>query len=531
MRHPLGLLLLAVAVAMIWPASAGAEGEAYVIAGGGRVRPADIASAPATELRLAVESVIAAHDGGLLIAGGDVVLRMSVLGRASRVAGGLPHGDRGEGGPALTAHLRSAGAVTEAADGTLFVATDRTVRRIAPDGTIMTVAGGGPLYPPPLGEPLPALYSKLAPTALALGPDGSLWIADDEEDSGLLTLSADGLLRAVAPVGPSDDRCVGRAGSLAPSAGGLLVGFAYAVCRVDAAGVRTVFAGDFRPAELVLGRIAERPVALPGGDVALLRTGSSTTPGTILRVTGSPPHAVRVPLQADGVNLPLSFSAYELGVAADGGLLASDGKELVYLAPERPGLAALRFEPGSRRSLALRSTLPGHVRLRLDGPQTAHLTATLGGGVGHPRLPGRLRPGLYRIVGDLRTPSGARTTARTALVLGGTLTDRAAARVLGLPRLPLARAAGRTRDENPVIAIDRCRRWSRTRVDCRSMEHDQGEPRPYCLSLQAVQLSTDGTVTSRPYDCPARGAFLLRPHFTHAAVPVDLRAIAERWRG
>ncbi|HEY6888655.1 MAG TPA: hypothetical protein VI300_12775, partial [Solirubrobacter sp.] len=134
----------------------------------------------------------------------------------------------------------------------------------------------------------------------------------------------------------------------------------------------------------------------------------------------------------------------------------------------------------------------------------------------------------------LRTPSGARTTARTALVLGGTLTDRAAARVLGLTRLPVARAAGRGRDENSVVYIDRCHRWSRTRVDCRSMEHDEGEPRPYCSALQAVELHADGTVASRTYACPDRrglAVFRRRPHFTSAAQPLDLRRLAERWRG
>ena len=109
------------------------------------------------------------------------------------IAGGGVSKKLGDGGPATQARLddpeRGAGAgfprrrfaswplgVVAAPDGVLFVTdANNRVRRIDPDGKISTYAGGSNKS----GDDLPATMAQLHdPVALALAPDGSLYIVE-----------------------------------------------------------------------------------------------------------------------------------------------------------------------------------------------------------------------------------------------------------------------------------------------------------------------------------------------------------------
>ncbi|NJK42475.1 MAG: hypothetical protein HC937_01705 [Aquincola sp.] len=112
--------------------------------------------------------------------------------RVGRVAGSGEPGFGGDGGQATIAELNGPGGVVAGSDGSIYVADtlNHRIRRIAVDGTIHTIAGTGeaceegtnddPGAPPPTcGENVPALLARLhSPTALAIGPDGTLYLVD-----------------------------------------------------------------------------------------------------------------------------------------------------------------------------------------------------------------------------------------------------------------------------------------------------------------------------------------------------------------
>src|SRR5262249_58406339 len=87
----------------------------------------------------------------------------------------------GDGVPATAAPLYVPFGVAVGPDGSLYIAdTDNNrVRRVGPDGIITTVAGNGDLAFPGGGDGGPANAAQLTrPIGVAVGPDGSLYIGD-----------------------------------------------------------------------------------------------------------------------------------------------------------------------------------------------------------------------------------------------------------------------------------------------------------------------------------------------------------------
>ncbi|MBI2876791.1 MAG: PASTA domain-containing protein, partial [Candidatus Tectomicrobia bacterium] len=113
----------------------------------------------------------------------------------------------GDGGPATQATFNSPWVVTVGPDGSLYIAVgDRPesspdlyhVRRVRPDGIITTVAGGGSG-----GDGGPATQAELSfPRGLAVGPDGSLYIADTNINR-VRRVRPDGIITTVAGTGVS----------------------------------------------------------------------------------------------------------------------------------------------------------------------------------------------------------------------------------------------------------------------------------------------------------------------------------------
>ena len=81
-------------------------------------------------------------------------------------------------GAAAQATLTDPESVAVAPDGTVYVAEPYSyrIRRIAPDGTVSTLAGGGNL--PGRTDGVGSQASFMGPSDLALAPDGSLYVAD-----------------------------------------------------------------------------------------------------------------------------------------------------------------------------------------------------------------------------------------------------------------------------------------------------------------------------------------------------------------
>lgn len=166
-----------------------------------------------------VESVVEGRDGSVYVGDRTVPLCLSDPGFArgvihryrpdgtyERFAGGGAPGGAGDGGPATAAGIGDPIDLAIGPDDSLHILEfdddDLTirVRRVRPDGTIETVAGGGPWFAPCNEDPngMPATEINLCQTfGIDVGPDGTLYIA--ATDMGrVLAVRADGRVATIA---------------------------------------------------------------------------------------------------------------------------------------------------------------------------------------------------------------------------------------------------------------------------------------------------------------------------------------------
>ena len=144
-----------------------------------------------------------APDGALYVADtwNHRVRKVAPDGTITTIAGTGSDGFSGDGGPATNAQLRFPQGVAVAQDGTLYVADmwNHRVRKVAPDGTISTVAGTG--SDGFSGEGGLATDAQLnTPQAVAVAPDGALYIADSYNHR-VRRVSPDGIITTVAGTG------------------------------------------------------------------------------------------------------------------------------------------------------------------------------------------------------------------------------------------------------------------------------------------------------------------------------------------
>jgi uncharacterized protein (TIGR03437 family) len=119
--------------------------------------------------------------GNLLIAdqGNHKIRRITPAGLITTLAGTGAAGFSGDEGPAAAARLNQPNALALDAAGNLYIADmgNHRIRRIAPNGTITTVAGTG--QPGRGADNIPATESALRfPNSVAIHPSGDLLIAD-----------------------------------------------------------------------------------------------------------------------------------------------------------------------------------------------------------------------------------------------------------------------------------------------------------------------------------------------------------------
>ncbi|MAG34768.1 MAG: hypothetical protein CL878_00740 [Dehalococcoidia bacterium] len=139
--------------------------------------------------------------GGVYFADWDNhrVRRIAPDGVISTIAGTGKGGDAGDGGPATRAELRLPFGLALGGDGSLYIADtwNSRIRRIAQDGTISTVAGTGTWAAS--GDGGLAVEAQLGfPHGVAVGPDGNIWIADTGNHR-IRKVATDGIITTVAP--------------------------------------------------------------------------------------------------------------------------------------------------------------------------------------------------------------------------------------------------------------------------------------------------------------------------------------------
>jgi sugar lactone lactonase YvrE len=156
---------------------------------------------PAAEASLChPHGVALGPDGSLYIADSDNnrIRKVDANGIMTTVAGIGMEGCSGDGGLAKWARLNWPRAVAVGADGSLYIADtcNHRVRKVDPNGVITTVAGNGEEgY---WGDGGPALEASLYfPRGVAVGADGSLCIAD-YGNNRVRKVATDGIITTVA---------------------------------------------------------------------------------------------------------------------------------------------------------------------------------------------------------------------------------------------------------------------------------------------------------------------------------------------
>jgi len=188
----------------------GTDGIITTVAGGGSQVCASSCGdgGPATQARLCQPFGIAlGSDGSLYIAEPNYtrIRRVGPDGIITTVAGTGTYycaGYSGDGGPATQAKLCVPSGVAVGPDGSLYIAdtNNQVIRRVGTDGTITAVAGTGTKegYS---GDGGPATQAKLhGPISITFGPDGSLYIAD-KFNHAIRRVGTDGIITTVAGIG------------------------------------------------------------------------------------------------------------------------------------------------------------------------------------------------------------------------------------------------------------------------------------------------------------------------------------------
>ncbi len=251
---------------------------------------------PATSADLSSpRGVTALPGGGFLVVDTlhHLVRRVGTDGMIVTVAGSGARGFGGDGGPALAAQLDSPSAVAVLPDGGFLIAdtANNRLRRVQPDGRIVTVAGGAVAgY---VGDGGPAAQSLLSgPQDVALGTDGAIVIVDTG-NARLRRIAPDGTMTTIAGIGAGlagDGEPARRARLNAPVSvaplrnGGFLVADTgnERVRRITPLG--TVFtvagtvpglAGDGGPAKTARLRTPGGLATLPGGGFVVADAGNA----------------------------------------------------------------------------------------------------------------------------------------------------------------------------------------------------------------------------------------------------------------
>ena len=307
----------------------------------------------------------------VLVVGADGVLR--------RFAGSGRTGFSGEGGPAGSAHMSDPSDVAVGPAGVVYIAdgSNHRVRRVGADGVIRTVVGTGQSgFFGDGGSPLQARLNR--PAALAVGPDGTLYVADAGHRVRAVNFTADVITTvagngesAFAGEGPATERAVPQPAGLAVGTGGALFIASESgnrVLRVMGGQLTVVagrdhFSGDGGQArQASLGRVdgissGSILIADAGNrrvrrinDAGVIQTiagnGSSASSGDGGPATAAGMSPVDVLREPDGNILALDANGFIRRIRADGTIQRIAGTGELELGPPREGVPALQASLG-----------------------------------------------------------------------------------------------------------------------------------------------------------------------------------------
>ena len=269
------------------------------------------------------EGLAADLSGNLYVAdaAGYRIRLVSSSGIIRTVAGTGIRGFSGDGGPAVQAQLDSPYGLLLDPRGNLFVADlgNRRVRRIGPDGTITTVAGGGSLPAGGINDGSSAtVLSLIAPRNLAMDSAGNLYISDFGAHR-VYRLDRGGSLTTVAGTG-----LAGFAGDGGPAySAELAYPTALAEDRQD--NLYIADSGNHLIRKVTRGLISSYARASIPSGLAV------DAPGALyIANAGSP----AVKIDTTGKLFALPFGGQDLALSMDGSLFASDGEFVRRSSPQ-----------------------------------------------------------------------------------------------------------------------------------------------------------------------------------------------------
>jgi DNA-binding beta-propeller fold protein YncE len=175
------------------------EGRTAVFAGSS----SGFIDGPGALARFDTPSGLAIDDKGILYVadtGNDAVRRVDADGIVTTIAGGHGRGDRD--GPLAAARFNGPLGVAVDLRGDVYVADtyNHRIRRIDASGTVTTIAGGAPGF-----RDGPAAQARFdTPCSLAIGPDGSIWVADTR-NRAIRRIGPDGNVSTLAQSQREDD--------------------------------------------------------------------------------------------------------------------------------------------------------------------------------------------------------------------------------------------------------------------------------------------------------------------------------------
>lgn len=179
-------------------------GTITTVVGQGGVEGYEGDGGPATSANLSFpEAVVLDAAGDLYVSdtGNNVVREVLANGTIVTIAGTGVAGYNGDGIAAKSAELNQPWGLALGQDGSLYIAdlTNNLVRKVSPSGVISTVAGTGlPGYAGDLG---PATSAALkAPAAVALDPAGDLYIADSGNNRVRKVYASTGWINSICGV-------------------------------------------------------------------------------------------------------------------------------------------------------------------------------------------------------------------------------------------------------------------------------------------------------------------------------------------
>ncbi|MCK4945722.1 MAG: hypothetical protein KAS59_05625, partial [Alphaproteobacteria bacterium] len=187
---------------------------------------------------------------------GDLIQRVDPNGIITTVAGTGNYGYSGDGGQATNAQIFHSQDIAVAPDGSFYIADSQNyrVRKVDPDGIITTVAGTG--VSGYNGDGGPAIGAQLSnPSGVAVGSDGSLYIADAWNnrirkvctDGSITTVAGTGAIGYIGDNGPAIEARLHYPGGVAVGPDGSLYiadTYSYRIRKVDPYGIITTVAGN-----------------------------------------------------------------------------------------------------------------------------------------------------------------------------------------------------------------------------------------------------------------------------------------------